>query len=494
MAVGEHRDHPGGWLEASGLPHILRTVGFAVQPTHLALAVLGLIATLLWGTILDTAWNLAGQRVGESAVTEFIHSWRSGQVYEEPTGERGPFAVWRSHEAHCVQSWLGLFFSGGGVSLGSNGTGALDLLTRMEPFGAPRMALLGVWWLVRAHWCFALLFAVGAILIWSLCGGALCRSTAMQFARNERLEVNEAISFARRNLLGGFALAPCIPILLMLFTLLMLALGGAVLRIPLLGDAIGGVMFGLALCGGFVIGLLFIGLLVGGSFFWPAVAAEGQDAYDAFARGLSYAFSKPWKTVLYGVIGVLYAGVCWSVVRLFAAGVLDVTRRAVAFGTSPFGWWNRGTEEAPASKLSVLWPTGHGGLHAWPAWDSLSWYECISAALIGLWVLLVVGLVWSFLLSFYFSGSTIVYFLLRRDVDMTDIGDVHLDLAEPAGESKPAPAAVPSTPVGTSLPVVNSVGGPADSGGSGVRPPTESASTDSSGPPDEDHTGEPERT
>ena len=93
-------------------------------------------------------------------------------------------------------------------------------------------------------------------------------------------------------------------------------------------------------------------------------------------------------------------------------------RGVVAFGTSPLGWWNRGTEAAPTSKLELLWPlSGPNALYHWPQSTELAWYEYISAFFVGVYVLLVIGLMWSFLCSFYFSGSTVIYFLLRRDVD-----------------------------------------------------------------------------
>ena len=38
-----------GWLEASGLPHILRMLGMAVQPAKLSLAFTAIVLTILTG-------------------------------------------------------------------------------------------------------------------------------------------------------------------------------------------------------------------------------------------------------------------------------------------------------------------------------------------------------------------------------------------------------------------------------------------------------------
>jgi hypothetical protein len=56
----------------------------------------------------------------------------------------------------------------------------------------------------------------------------------------------------------------------------------------------------------------------------------------------------------------------------------------------------------------------------------------------------------AFAISFYFSANSIIYFLMRREVDATELDDVHLeesddDLSEPAPVSAGAPAVGPVT-------------------------------------------------
>ena len=53
-------------------------------------------------------------------------------------------------------------------------------------------------------------------------------------------------------------------------------------------------------------------------------------------------------------------------------------------------------------------------------------FEYISAFFVGLYVAIVIGLMWAFLASFYYTACTVVYFLLRRDVDGADLEDVFL--------------------------------------------------------------------
>jgi len=94
----------------------------------------------------------------------------------------------------------------------------------------------------------------------------------------------------------------------------------------------------------------------------------------------------------------------------------------------------------------MMWPmSGPNSMFDWPNWSQLSWYELFSAGLIGLLVFGVVGLMWAFLASLYHSGSTVIYFLLRRDVDGTDLEDLYIDESELDRTGAWLPAAVPST-------------------------------------------------
>ncbi|MGB2987907.1 MAG: hypothetical protein WBE26_18720, partial [Phycisphaerae bacterium] len=259
-----------------------------------------------------------------------------------------------------------------------------------------------------------------------------------------------------------------------------------------LGDLIGGVAFPLAILGGFVISILLLGMLVGGSLFWPAVAVEGSDAFDSFSRGLSYPLSKPWKTILYAIITIIYASICWVFVNLFTFCMLAITRAVVGFGTSPLGWWSRGQEGEAVSKLDLLWPfSGPNALYAWPQWQELAWYEYFSAFFIGVYVLITIGLMWSFLASFYFSASTTIYYLLRRDVDGTDHEDVYLkeeEEEEPVIGGPTTQAPETETP-SESAADVSSPGVENDSGFSPI--PPDDATSESPQPPDSDDQSPP---
>ncbi|MBU0718851.1 MAG: hypothetical protein KJ749_11425 [Planctomycetes bacterium] len=442
MSQNESTHEKADWLDGSGLPHLLRIAGMAAHPGKLGIVLVALILTLALGTILDWCWSIDGG-IGDQAIAQFVAARELDQPYVEPTGESGVFAVWRDHEVRCVRALLGSWSGEAPAVLFSGGS-----RYHAAPCPAITAAISGCSWLVRQHPFYFIIFGVVSLLIWSWGGGAVCRIAALQFARDEKPSVPDALRFSRRHLFDGFFLAPCIPIVFAAFIMLLMVIGGAVLRIPVLGDVFGGLAFIFSLLGGVAVALLAVGLFVSGHLFWPAVAAEGQDAYDSFSRALSYTFTRPWKTILYAIITFILAGVCWLVVRLFTYASLAVARTVVAFGTSPFGWWNRGPTDEPMSKLEMLWPRfGPDALYTWPGSGQLSWYEYISAFFIAVFVLLVIGLMWSYLISFYFSGSTVIYFLLRRDVDKTDLEDVFAaDEAPSDADSSPKSPSLPEAP------------------------------------------------
>lgn len=418
------------WLEASGLLHIFRTLSLAVHPAKLGIGLGGIVLTFLLGWCLDAIWNVRGG-VDEAAIARFIESRELDLPYKSLPGDAGIFEVWRQHERRCVLGLLGSSLPGASVAAGTPVGAYVETHSRARPLRNLAGIVYGVWWLVRHQTLYFIFFAVGVLFIWSCAGGAICRIASLHFARDEKLTMRHGLRYAWDKLFGGFFLAPCIPLVFIVITFILLALGGLLLRLPVFGDLVGGAAFGLAIFGGFVISILLLGLLVGGHLFWPAVATEGSDAFDAFSRGLSYPLSKPWKFILYAIITLIYVSICWVFVNLFTFFMLTITRSCVAFGTAPFGWFTREVGGREVSKLELLWPmSGPNALYAWPEWSQLQWYEYISAAFIALYVIVVIGLMWSFLASFYFSGSTVIYYLLRRDVDGTDLEDAYVEEEE----------------------------------------------------------------
>src|SRR5438045_9688872 len=85
------------------------------------------------------------------------------------------------------------------------------------------------------------------------------------------------------------------------------------------------------------------------------------------------------------------------------------------------------------------------------AFSGLKWSEAIAAFLIMLWNFLLIGLLGAFAISFYFSANTIIYYLMRREVDATELDDVYVEetedeFGEPVATTTPGAATASATP------------------------------------------------
>jgi len=282
----------------------------------------------------------------------------------------------------------------------------------------------GEQWMAMQHPVYYVIFAVIFLVIWSAIGGAICRMAALHFARDERISFKSALEFTRRKFIG-FLTAPLLPLGMILGVGILLCIGGLLGAIPILGEIIAGLGMGLALLGGFVMALIVVGFIAGGSLLWPTIAVEGSDGFDAMSRSYSYVYSKPWRTIFYAIVATIYGALCYMFVRFFVFIILAATRLFVGIGMFP-GRPGMGVEGA--TKIDAIWPMPtFGNLRPPVSPLGMQGLDGFAAFLIGIWVLIAVSLICAFLVSFYFSGSTIIYFLLRREVDATDMEDVYIE-------------------------------------------------------------------
>ena len=75
----------------------------------------------------------------------------------------------------------------------------------------------------------------------------------------------------------------------------------------------------------------------------------------------------------------------------------------------------------------------------------LSSSHWLGAWLIWIWVILTICLMGAYVISYYFSVNTLIYYLLRNDVDATEMDDVYLEQPEEDfTETTSTPAAAPT--------------------------------------------------
>jgi len=288
--------------------------------------------------------------------------------------------------------------------------------------GHMQQLVMAYCWLSRTHPFYAVVLVLISLAVWALFGGALCRMAALQATRDERIGPWRALQFSAKRFASFFG-APLIPVGIILLISLLIFVGGLLGAVPVVGEIIAGLLTGLALFGGFVVALVTIGLLAGYNLMYPTIAVEGSDSFDAISRAFSYIYGRPWRMGFYSFVAAIYGGICYLFVRLFVFLILASVH------------WACGSMNVDASsmattrgKLDAIWPAPQWmDLQPDVQWMSLYWSEKIGAFFIWIWVALAAAMVLAFVLSFAYSANTIIYTLLRKKVDQTDLEDIYVE-------------------------------------------------------------------
>ncbi len=301
---------------------------------------------------------------------------------------------------------------------------AVVSLLRLEVLKASASAWLCVkalCWAVKFHIAYSFIFFMlsGAIICFT--GGAVCRCAALEYASGDKLGIRQALRFSAGKA-GGLIVAPLILVGIMLALALMVYLLGLVGNIPWIGEMLIGAGLGAALLLGALITLILVGLVAGIGLIFPAIAYEGSDGFDAISRSFNYVFSEPWWMVFYGLVAAGLGTVSYLIIRFFAFMVLIVTYLLLDLGifSDPVG----------GSKLARIWARPEFLNLLASAHGPANFSEGISSFLVHLTVLVVIGMLTAFVISFYFCANTIIYSLVRKKADGVAIGNVYTMLDE----------------------------------------------------------------
>ncbi|KPK44468.1 MAG: hypothetical protein AMJ65_02980 [Phycisphaerae bacterium SG8_4] len=412
---------PNGLFDDLLFPKIFRTFRVAIQPTKLIIAFLGVAVICLAGWFMDLGRTVVVGTYGPDEVTELGIYMNS---LDEPgaaiqahidkygdTGERaGVFSTLWHFGSAKFHTALRELFEFNFTSVGEN----------------LRDCFRAVTWAFRYHYAYCLVFVTIALAVISVAGGALCRIAALQFAQGEKPGLTEAVRFSVKRFSSLFT-APLAPIGIMLFMGLFIFVLGLAGNIPHVGELIVVLGTPLALINGALIAVILIGAVAGFGLMFPAVAYDGSDCFDSISRSFSYVYAQPSRMACYTVIAAVYGAVCYVFVRFYAFLMLSITYCLLQLGI----WTDSST--TGVDKLSAIWPRPEFmNFLASSDQAPTTMPERFAAWLVWLFVLMVVGLIVSFIISFYFSANTIIYSLMRNRVDKTALNDVctHFDETE----------------------------------------------------------------
>ena len=280
----------------------------------------------------------------------------------------------------------------------------------------------GACWLLHYHAIHTTILTLLCLAVWAIFGGAICRISAVAFARQERIGPIQALKFSISKF-GGFFTAPLVPIAILILISLAIFLPSLLAAIPIIGEIFAGILMPLALLGGFIIALITVGLIGGYNLMFPAIAVEGSDSFDAISRSFSYVFGRPWRMGFYSLVAAIYGSICYMFVRFFTFLLLT------AVHTSAGAAMNIDSSSLVSirGKLEAIWPAPQfDNLQPAINWAGLNWSESVGAGLMWVWVALISAVVLAFAISFFYSVNTTIYFLLRNKVDATDMEDIYM--------------------------------------------------------------------
>jgi hypothetical protein len=313
------------------------------------------------------------------------------------------------------------------------------------------------------------------LAVWGFFGGAICRIAAVQVARNERIPLKEAILFAKERFASYFA-APVFPLILVSIFVVLLMLFGWVEWIPWVGDLFAGVFWPIVLLLGFIIAIVLVGL-VGWPLMIATISTEGTDSFDALSRSYSYVYQAPWQYLWYSFLAVVYGAVLVFFVGFMASLMVFLGKWGVSsavglsnpdpkydrepsylFNHAPtsFGWRdllissNARFVEEKTEEVSYDGRKKVKYLDFKPEYkNEISNMNSVGAFLVSCWLYPLFLLVVGFGYSYFWSASTIIYFLMRHRVDDTEMEEVHLEdeeLEDPFQKQPPPPAPAPAAP------------------------------------------------
>jgi hypothetical protein len=397
-------------IERLLFPNIFQTFRMAIQPSKLIIAFLALAVICLAGWLMDFSKTVITDGRGETtelqvymeSVQEPDMLTKFREKYKKTGGRRGVFStLWQFDRERFHGALYSLFaFNIPGVA--ANVAGCFKAIS----------------WAFRYHFLYCIIFGVIKLAVISVAGGAICRISALQFARGEKPGLTESLRFGAKKFLSLFT-APLVPVGIVVFIGLFVFLLGLVGNVPRVGELIMGVFMFLAFVAGALIAVVLIGAVAGFNLMFPAVAYDGSDCFDAISRSFSYVYSRPWRMCFYTAVAAVYGAICYIFARFFVFLLLWATYWALQLGI----WADNSSKEV--DKLTAIWPEPRFmNLLGQSSFASTNWSESLAAFLVYLLLLVVIGLLVSFIISFYFSANTIIYALMRNRVDNTVLEDI----------------------------------------------------------------------
>lgn len=445
MSESPDRTYRIDWHESA--PFIRLFEALPVSLTSVAAmcaAFLGVALTLVLGMGLDWVWPNKPLAVsGQTELSVYMTggadagAWTAERLKENKDAPRlGVFELLVNHASQTLRhlSDAVLAVSPGGV------------------LASVRFGLGSLWWLLSMHPWYALCFGLPALLIWGVCGGAISRAAVLAVARDEVVNRRDALNFAMKRASSLFG-AAVTPLIVLGLIALALYIGGWIGAIPWIGEILVGLFFAIVLLFGLLAAITMVSAVAGFPMLAAAVVSEDRDAWDALQSVVSFAWRRPWKLAFYYFVALAYGGFCfWAAkwlltLALWAGG----TFLGASMNTGDAFGKPAGTDKTRIEhKLDAMW-LAPGVTVDRPFYGVVTDVELHHGSrfarwMINLWTVLLRTAFAAFVASFFYTSASIIFLLLRREVDYTDISEVYVESSERAFGAAASTAAASDAP------------------------------------------------
>ena len=264
------------------------------------------------------------------------------------------------------------------------------------------------------------LWLSGVLLIWTICGGMICRIVVVRLTIDESESMGNLLLFLRKRGIS-FITAPLLMSLGILCCFLPVKIAGWLLAVPYLNYIVA-IFFPIPFFFACLTVFLTVMLAAGFMLLFAAVSADGSDGFDAISRMFSYVYQRPLHYVFYwlccGVLGYLgflliqfviihpAIEMCWRADSVNVA-VTEIKNEDIASGILL----------SVESKETLAAPVGNE--------EKRSKDRDAVSALMRFWAYLFALIPRAFVLAWFWTSSVAIYLLLRRSVDATPFNEVY---------------------------------------------------------------------
>ncbi|MFN3466083.1 MAG: hypothetical protein ACK4WF_00070 [Candidatus Brocadiales bacterium] len=308
------------------------------------------------------------------------------------------------------------------------------LITLLQPPTAAACQLLNAFitafasgnWKAYLPLAFMLL---GLLAIWSLAGGAITRVASLDYAKGSGIGFKDSIKYSASKF-WSYYWAPVAPMLGALFFVLLNGIAGLLGKIKFL-EVLLVLGFPLILLFSFLTLFVVIIGVIGCWLMIPTIIADGTDAFDSMSRAYSYVLSQPIKYFTFiasaAVFGVFAVAIASTVADLLVQ---------TSFATVGLGMGQKFQTLAAVINVAVEpeeLPAGYSvPMQIKMAFSGLqSTTMTLTAVGLLVYLLLLKLLVWSVASAYVGSAQTVLYLLMRKEVDGTEVADIYVEDIEP---------------------------------------------------------------